>query len=133
MRRYMAFFSRGDAAGVAGLFADTGSLLEPFTRTETGDHYRHVGRDRVRTWFDETFQSAPWRAVRITEIVEEAAEGGASRRIVTWEYMDPRLEQPFAGVTRFTIAAGEIFEARIELTTDPAVHEPAVHEPEGEG
>jgi len=125
VRRYMAYWSRGDANAAAALFAQGGSLLEPFTQTQTGDPYRHVGQQAVLTWFQETFASAPWRAMRITEISEEAAEGGASRRVVTWEYMDPRLEEPFAGVTRFTIAAGEIFEARIELTTDPSETAPS--------
>ncbi len=125
VRRYMAFWSRGDADSAAALFAQGGSLLEPFTQTPTGDPYRHVGRDAVLAWFQETFATAPWRAMRITEIADEPAEGGAAGRVVTWEYMDPRLSEPFSGVTRFTIAAGEIFEARIELTTEPSLAEPA--------
>lgn len=123
VRRYAAYWNRGDADAAAGLFAQGGSLLEPFTQTATGEPYRHVGRQAVLSWFQETFGSAPWRAMRITQIAEEPAAGGSTRRIVTWEYMDPRLSEPFAGVTHFTIAAGEIFEARIELTTDPTVRE----------
>ncbi len=105
-RRYAAHFSRGDADAVAALFAETGSLLEPFTTTQTGDPYRHDGRAAVRTWFAETFATAPWRALRITDIDQGQAASGASQRIVTWEYMDPRLEAPLTGRTRFTIAAG---------------------------
>lgn len=129
IRRYFAHFSDGDATAVASLFAETGSLLEPFTRTVTGDPYRHDGRESVQRWFTETFETAPWRALRITEIVEGAADGESSHRSVTWEYMDPRLEQPFSGVSRFTIAAGEIFELQIELTTEPRLTAPAEGEP----
>lgn len=125
VRRYAAFFSRGDAPAVTSLFAQGGSLLEPFTRTETHEPYRHVGRAQVGQWFADTFQTAPWRALRLTEIREATAEGGAVQRLVTWEYMDPRLAEPFAGLTRFTIAAGEIFEADITLTTEPTLAAPA--------
>ncbi|MEZ4335330.1 MAG: nuclear transport factor 2 family protein [Sandaracinaceae bacterium] len=123
VRRYAAYWNVGDAESAAGLFAQGGSLLEPFTQTATGEPYRHVGRDAVSTWFQETFQTAPWRAMQITQIAEEPGEGGSARRNVTWDYMDPRLTTPFSGVTHFTIAAGEIFEARIELTTDPSLRE----------
>ena len=120
VRRYVAHFTRGDADAVAGLFADTGSLLEPFTQTETGDPYRHDGRDRVRAWFAETFSTAPWRAMRVLE-VEQPEDG---HMVVRWEYMDPRLTEPFEGSSRFTIAAGEIFELAIELRGEPSVREP---------
>lgn len=133
VRRYAAYWTLGDANGAAELFAQGGSLLEPFTRTETGEPFRHVGRDAVQTWFQEAFASAPWRAMRITEVSEEEAGGGTSRRVVTWEYMDPRLSQPVAGVTRFTIAAGEIFEARMELTTDPSLREADAESEQTEG
>ncbi len=134
VRRYAVNFDRGDAQAMAGLFAEMGSLLEPFTRTETGDPYRHDGRPAVERWFSETFQSAPWRALRVTNIEEGEAQEGTSQRIVTWQYMDPRLTEPFTGTTRFTIAAGEIFEAKIELDSEPALRpegEPAA-EPEAE-
>jgi ketosteroid isomerase-like protein len=131
VRRYVAHFTRGDADALAALFAETGSLLEPFTRTETGDPYRHDGRAAVERWFADTFQTAPWRAMRITEMSEaSSSEAGTTQQVVRWEYMDPRLEEPFTGVTRFTIAAGEIFEASIELTSEPTVREGAGAEDE---
>ena len=120
VRRYVAFWNQGDANAAAGLFAQQGSILEPFTRTATGEPYRHVGRQAVLTWFQETFGSAPWRAMRILSIAEQPTEGGSTHRIVTWEYMDPRLTAPFTGITHFTIAAGEIFEARVELMGTPS-------------
>ena len=125
VRRYVAQFNRGDAERISELFAETGSLLEPFTRTETGDPYRHDGRVAVHEWFEETFQTAPWRAMRVTEIAQGQGEGGAAQRVLTWEYMDPRLEEPLTGRTRFTIAAGEIFEAAIELTSVPRERAPS--------
>lgn len=124
VRRYVAHFTRGDAEAIAALFAQTGSLLEPFTRTETGDPYRHDGRSAVQQWFVQTFQTAPWRAMRITDIQAAPSDSGASQRVVSWEYMDPRLEEPLTGRTRFTIAAGEIFEAQIELAGEPNEREP---------
>ncbi|MCZ7684461.1 MAG: nuclear transport factor 2 family protein [Sandaracinaceae bacterium] len=125
VRRYAAHFTRGDAESVAALFAETGSLLEPFTRTQTGDPYRHDGRAAVQAWFGETFATAPWRALRITDVQTGQTQSGAAQRVVTWEYMDPRLEEPLTGRIRFTIAAGEIFEALIELVSDPHVREGA--------
>ncbi|GAB5541704.1 MAG: nuclear transport factor 2 family protein [Sandaracinaceae bacterium] len=125
VRRYVAHFMRGDADAVAELFAQSGALLEPFTRTETGDPYRHEGRNRVQRWFEESFTTAPWRAMKIAEIEEGEASGGATQRVVTWEYMDPRLTEPMTGRSRFTIAAGEIFELQIELTSEPSLREPA--------
>jgi hypothetical protein len=123
VRRYALYFTRGDAALAASLFAETGSLLESFTRTETGDPYRHDGRAEVQAWFEETFSSAPWRAMRIMSVEQTSAQGGASQRTVSWEYMDPRLSEPLLGRTRFTIAAGEIFEAVVELASEPQLDE----------
>ena len=102
----------------AALFAPTGSLLEPFTETQTGDPYRHDGRDAVRTWFAESFAGTPWRAMRVTST---AAGEQPNTTIAEWEYMDPRLAQPLRGRTRYTIAAGEIFEAQIELLDAPVL------------
>ena len=117
-RRYAAYFSRGDAARLAGLFAETGSLLEPFTETATGDPYRHDGRAAVLAWFSESLREMPWRAMRITGTAPGDTEHSL---VVEWEYMDPRLTQPVRGRTRFTIAAGEIFEAQLELLDTPSV------------
>lgn len=118
VRHYVAYFSLGETDRLATLFAQTGSLLEPFTETDTGDPYRHDGREQVRQWFAETFQGAPWRAMRVLEM----APGEQPHTMVAeWEYMDPRLAQPLRGRTRFTIAAGEIFEAQIELLDNPVL------------
>jgi hypothetical protein len=119
-RLYAVHFSLGDADRVAGLFAQTGSLLEPFTRTGTGDPYRHDGREAVRAWFADSFASASWRALRIV-----ALEHPSERRVtLRWEYMDPRLSQPLAGHNEFTVAAGEIFESQIVLDAAPVLLPP---------
>ena len=114
-RRYVAYFSRGDADRVSQLFAETGSLLEPFSTTRTGDPYRHDGRPAVLEWLRETLSGAPWRALRIVRM--EPAEPHVL--LLEWEYMDPRLAQPVRGRYRFTSAAGEIFEAQVELLDTP--------------
>ncbi len=115
-RRYVAHFTRGDAARVARLFSTAGALLEPFTTTATGDPYRHEGRDAIYTYFRETFGGTRWRAMRITGL----AEGATPQQIVVrWEYMDPRLSAPVAGHDVLTIAGGEIFETQIALDGTP--------------
>ncbi len=135
VRHYAALFTVGNADAVSDLFAQTGTLLEPFTRTDTGDPFRHTGRAAVHRWYSETFASAPWRALRITEVESGQTESGAASRQVTWEYMDPRLAEPLLGRTEFTIAAGEIFEASIQLTGEPTLRpdEPAEGEGDAEG
>jgi hypothetical protein len=116
-RRIAVDYCRGDAEDAASLFAETGSVLEPFTVTQTGDPYRHDGRDAVRTWFGEVFSGTPWRAMRVTNF--ERSEGGAL--VMHWEYMDPRLTEPLPGSYSFTIAGGEIFEAQVRLDSLPTV------------
>ncbi|MFO0682743.1 MAG: nuclear transport factor 2 family protein [Sandaracinus sp.] len=115
-RRYVAQFTRGDADAVASLFADTGSIVEPFTVTTTGDPYRHDGRAAVRTWFSEAFEGTPWRAMRILGF-----DHGERQLVMRWEYMDPRLADPLAGRNTFTIAGGEIFEAQVQLDGEPVL------------
>lgn len=115
-RRYVAHYTRGDAARVAGLFSTASALLESFTTTSTGDPYRHEGRDAIRAYYRDAFAGAPWRAMRIVGL--EAGET-PQQTVVRWEYMDPRLAAPVAGHDVLTIAAGEIFEAQIVLDGTP--------------
>lgn len=118
VRHYVAHYGRGDVDRIARLFAQTGSLLEPFTVTQTGDPYRHDGRDAVREWYQEALTGTPWRAMRVISM----QPGQQPHTIVLeWEYMDPRLAQPLRGRNRFTIAAGEIFESEIELLDNPVL------------
>lgn len=118
VRRYVAHYGRGDADRLAALFAETGSLLEPFTQTPTGDPYRHDGREAVRAWFQQAFEGTPWRGMRILSM----QPGEQPHTMVAeWEYMDPRLAEPLRGRNRFTVAAGEIFEAQIELMGEPVL------------
>ena len=116
IRRYVAHMNRKDAASVASLFADTGSLLEPFTISEFGGAYRHEGREAVLAWYTEAFRDVPWVAMRL-EAVAPGAQSG--QYAATWQYMDPRLTDPIEGRNTFTIAAGEVFESQIELTRPP--------------
>ncbi len=115
-RHYAAEYTRGDFRAMARLFAESGSLLEPFTETDTGDPYRHDGRAAVEAWYQAAFSETPWRALRIVSM-EPGAE--PHTMILEWEHMDPRLSEPLRGRTRLTVAAGEIFEAQIELLSAP--------------
>jgi ketosteroid isomerase-like protein len=114
--RYVAAFNRADAVALAALFVDTGSLVEPFTRTEDGNYKRHDGRDAVRAWYEAAFRSTPWHALRLTSIEPGTAEG---QLIAQWEYMDGGLTQPLRGRNLFVIAGGEIYETELQLIDDP--------------
>lgn len=129
VRRYAAHFNRRDASRVAALFADSGSLVEPFHITRTGGASRHDGRGAIQAYYDETFRGVEWLALQLAEV----SPGPQAGQIVAdWRYIDPRVTQPFAGRNHFTIAAGEIFESRIELTEPPAEGDGATGSPEGE-
>lgn len=116
VRHFVAFANRRDAGALASLFAEAGSLLEPFTITETNEPARHDGREAIRAWFGEAFGPLPWVAMRLTGIAPGAQAG---QLVATWEYMDPRVRAPFAGRSTFTVGAGEIFEMLMELTGQP--------------
>lgn len=124
---YAAHFNRQDARNVTILFSDAGSLVEPFNLTATGGPTRHDGRDDIYRWYQEAFSNTPWLAMRVTNI--EDTDTGVN---LHWQYMDPRLDVPFAGVNRFTIAGGEIFESSIEITAQAVEDEPALEDGSGE-
>lgn len=113
VRRYALHFNRRDARKVTELFADNGSLVEPFNRTPENHASRHDGRASVYAWYQETFANTPWLALNVTGIESGATPGSY---VMSWQYMDPRLDLPFGGRNRFTIAGGEIFETSIEIT-----------------
>jgi hypothetical protein len=124
VRHYVAHFNRRDAERVASLFATSGSLVEPFNVTHTGGPTRHDGRESIEQWYREVLGApVPWLAMKLDAV--SPARNGA---VAGWLYMDPRLEEPLGGRTHFTVAAGEVFEARIELTS-----EPQMRRPEGDG
>lgn len=119
LRHYAAHFNRQDAAAVTSLFAQQGSLVQPFDRTPEGNPRRHDGRQAIYEWYQEAFRNTPWLALRPTRMLPGATDGTF---ILEWRYMDPRLDVPFAGRNLFLVAGGEIFEGTIEITsqtTDP--------------
>jgi hypothetical protein len=117
VRHYVAHFNRRDPKRVAQLFAASGSLVEPFHVTHTGGPTRHDGREQIEQWYREVLGSpVDWLAMKL-EAVSPSRQGMTAG----WLYMDPRLSEPMGGRTHFTIAAGEIFEARVELTSEPAL------------
>ncbi|MFW5921157.1 MAG: hypothetical protein ACOCUS_04900, partial [Polyangiales bacterium] len=128
VRHYAGHFNRQDALRVSGLFAQSGSLVEPFTESRTGST-RHEGASSVHAWHAQAFAGVPWLALRLTSMTEGDEEG---QWTAEWEYMDPRLSEPFPGRTHFTVAGGEVFEARFELTGEPREGEPPPLSPQGE-
>ncbi|MDW8246789.1 MAG: hypothetical protein RMJ84_09430 [Sandaracinaceae bacterium] len=119
-RLYVAHFTRGDAERIARLFSESGAFLESFTVTRSGEPYRHEGREAIEAWHRAAFTGVPWRAMRILAFEPGSTEQQFSIR---WEYMDPRLGEPLKGKILFTIATGEIFEARFELDTQARLAE----------
>jgi hypothetical protein len=113
VRHYAAHFDRGDANSLSALFADTGSLVEPFTISDTGST-RHETRIAVRTWYQGAFADLPWVAFRLTSLSVEGDQASGE-----WEYMDPRLDEPgLLGTSQFTVAGGEIFETEMRLRSE---------------
>ena len=98
---------------ITELFSDSGSLVEPFNRTADDQPMRHDGKAQIYGWFQETFGNTPWLAMNVVGLEEGQTPGAWS---MDWHYMDPRLDAPFGGRNRFTIAGGEIFETTIEIT-----------------
>ncbi|MFI5306986.1 MAG: nuclear transport factor 2 family protein [Polyangiales bacterium] len=120
---YVAAWNRGDPAAMAGLFDQSGSLVEPFTKTDDGNYARHQGREQVEAWYRAAFGGSPWHAMRLLSL---SAGNAAGQWIATWEYMDPRLAAPLRGRNLFVLAGGEIYETEIQLVDDPqAAPEPA--------
>jgi hypothetical protein len=114
--RYTGAFNRRDAGRMAELFAEHASLVEPFSRTDDGNYLRHEGREAIRAWYASAFGSVPWLGMRLTAISPGDSPG---HLIADWEYMDPQLAEPLRGRTLLVIAAGEIFEAEVQLVNDP--------------
>jgi hypothetical protein len=128
VRHYTAHFNRQDADRVSALFADTGSLVEPFTESATGST-RHEGIGKVRSWYAKAFGNVPWLALRLTSVQSGDEEG---QFIADWKYMDPRVQEPFPGKNVFTVGGGEIFETRIELRGSPKESEAFAKKMSGE-
>jgi hypothetical protein len=130
LRRYVAYFNLRDAEAIGSLFAETGSLVDPFLRNEFGEPTRHEGREAVVAWYRQAFAGLPWVALRLVDLSRGRASdpNTAAPWVADWEYMDPRLAEPFGGRNTFTVAAGELFETQFELTRPPPG---AVPEPQG--
>ncbi|MBJ74851.1 MAG: hypothetical protein CMN31_26565 [Sandaracinus sp.] len=112
-RHYALHFNRQDARRVTELFSASGSLVEPFNRTPEDQPMRHDGQAAIYQWYQEAFGNTPWLAMKVTGLEPGVADGAW---VMTWHYMDPRLDVPFGGRNLFTVAGGEIFEATIEIT-----------------
>lgn len=122
IRHWAVHYNRKDVNRLAALFAETGSLVDPFTVTPTGQPFRYDGRAAVQQWYAERFAQVPWLALRLQSI---QAGRQPNQLVATWSYMDPRIEQPLEGKNYFTLAAGEIFETRLELVSSLPGSEPA--------
>ena len=127
VRRYVAHWNRRDPKALAALFAQSGALVEPFSRSNDGLPVRHEGRAAIEAWLASAFRSVPWLALQLRE-VETLDERG--QLLATWRYFDPKLAEPLAGRNLFVLAGEEIFATELQLVSEP-VPAPAqtAHEP----
>lgn len=116
IRRYLLHFARRDAAAVSRLFAEQGSLVEPFSAEPTGRTTRHRGRQQVHEWLAGALAGPRWVALRVHSL-ERSGEAG--EYIARWEYMDDALSTPVVGRNLFVVADGEIFETELQLLSIP--------------
>jgi len=116
IRLYVAHWNRRDAAAVAALFAQHGTLSEPFSRSTDGLPTRHEGRAQIERWLSDAFVSVPWFALQLSAI-ETLDEQGQS--LALWRYFDPKLAEPLQGRNLFVLAGGEIFASELQLVSEP--------------
>ena len=112
IRAYFVRLNLLDAGKVATLYAAEGAVVDPYTVTETGNATRYDGRVAVAEWYKEQFDASAWMAFRLTEI--EKADN--AKYAAKFEYMDPRLKEPSTGAVALTLAGGEVYESKLELT-----------------
>jgi hypothetical protein len=120
IRHWAAHFNRRDGGAIAALYAERGSLAEPFSSTIAGVPRRHDGRTAVRNWYVRSFAGLRWLAIRPLSI-EPSGEPG--HYLVDWQYMDDRLKSPLEGRNLFLIADGEIYQTELQLLSKPIVAE----------
>jgi ketosteroid isomerase-like protein len=114
--RYVAHFSRGDAAALAGLFEDHGALIESFSASADGQPTRHEGRAAIQAYFERAFAGASWHAARLLAFSQGDDENVI---IADLEYIDSELQEPLRVRASFVLAGGEIYESDTQLITDP--------------
>jgi hypothetical protein len=112
IRRWAAHFNRRDARAIAALFAERGSLAEPFSSTIEGVPGRHEGREAVRRWYVQSFAGPRWLVIRPL-LIERSPDSG--HYLVDWQYMDDRLDAPLEGRNLFLIADSEIYQTELQL------------------
>ncbi|MEY4581311.1 MAG: hypothetical protein RL701_6014 [Pseudomonadota bacterium] len=127
IRHYVAHWNRRDASAIATLFAQNGSLSEPFSRSQ-GDNglpVRHEGHEQIEAWLESAFESVPWLALQLSTIEtlgEYQHEHGQS--LALWRYYDPKLAEPLQGRNLFVLAGGEIFATELQLLSEPVAVSP---------
>lgn len=127
VRRYVAHWNRRDPRALSELFAPSGTLIEPFTRSPDGLPVRHEGRAEIAAWLTSAFHSVPWLALQLRE-VETLDERG--QVLATWRYFDPKLAEPLAGRNLFVLAGEEIFASELQLVSEPVpAPSQTAHEP----
>jgi hypothetical protein len=126
IRRYTAHWNRRDPGAIAGLFAEHGLLIEPFSASADGSPVRHEGRKDIEGWLSRAFASTPWSAMQLGSVEELDSSGQA---LALWSYFDARLAEPLTGRNLFLLAGGEIFATELQLLSEPVAKAPAPSTP----
>jgi hypothetical protein len=116
VRRYVASWNRRDPRALAALFAEKGTLIEPFSASGDALPARHEGRAAVEAWLTQAFESVPWLALQLRDI-EALDEHG--QVLALWRYFDPKLAEPLEGRNLFVLAGDEIFASELQLLSEP--------------
>ena len=109
--RFVARFNLRDASAVTDLFENDAVLIEPFSRSVDGTSTHHEGTDALNRYFSAAFAASDWSALRMLSLERDRAEKGW---ILHWEYMDSRLQQPFAGRSYLSFGGQQIFIMEIQ-------------------
>jgi hypothetical protein len=119
-RHFAAHLARRDSSALARMYAEKGSLVDPQTLGDTGAPVRVDGRAAIFAWYERAFQGAEWVAAKLTAVHLGRQSGHV---MLSWLYMDPRLETPIEASTRLLVADGEIFESEtaVKATPKPAL------------
>lgn len=113
--RFFAWQNIRNARESAAMFAKTGELIEPFSRTHDGRPMHHVGLESIRAYFERAFSSAQWSAYRVLKLRRQ----GGNEWVVQWEYMDAELKTPLKGRSLFVVGGRKLFAMQVQALSIP--------------
>ena len=113
-RRYIAGMNDADADAVAGLFAEDGVYVEPFTSGGRPNEIR--GREAIRGYFEESVRMRP---ADMTVSVDRVDVDGETVR-TEWTCTSEEWDRPMRGHDVMQMIDGVI--RRLEVSLDQGEH-----------